>query len=804
MQRPRLLLFALAAAALAVAAGGAWWWLERHPSKKSAEELAAELGVTGGKPIVDMEIVESYCDEASLRLLDWCDELRGGKFDDRGGVVSPAFSGRSLALPPESRRVAWPAGVQRLEHDVASAAAVDRAGFLASLGSLLRGWKQLDHVRFDVTRADFVNAPPIAGAIEWRFEVLGDDATGKRRSTTFSGRGELRREQRQWRLARLEPTACESLERAAPLFTLAGAEAGVGHVAPDFDNRSYAWEGAATADVDGDGRLDLFVPDAERAFLYVADPAGGFVDQAERRGLATAAASPTGVVFLDFDNDRDLDLALADESIYEKDGTVHGNAFRLLRRDGAGDDWRYVDVTQEMVGELRSWFTTIAVLDVDGDGWLDLFLSTYGDLARVRNNKWTYADNAPHNVLLRNVGGRKFEDVAKASGLDATQWTLAAAAADFDQDGDDDLYVANDYGPNQLYVNDGKGRFTDRAEEQGVLDVGFGMSVTFGDLDNDGVLDLYVANMCAVEGDRILARLKLDHAQLHGMDDVARGNSLFLRRGDRFERMPAAYGATQGRWGWASQAADLDNDGRLDLACVNGFISRTTWGDIRSLTWRQMVASTVDAEAEPSVRVKQQVNSKQYRQSQFHLMWKEGWSYAGRERDKVWLNTGSGFVDVSDVSGADSPGDGRALLAADFDDDGDVDLFCHEMQRTRHLLFRNDVDRAAGRFVKVQLEAKSRHWSAVNAQVTAAFGATRCAQTLAIGNGYVSCQPYELHFGLGDAASATLEVLWPGGRREGFGTVAAGTRVRLVEGEGVARPLPLLPRPMVRPPPENR
>ncbi len=796
MGRARLLLLLLVLTA--AGGGGAWWWRQRQTRAKSAEELVAEIGATQGQPIVDMEIVETFCDEAAMRVLLWCEQLEKQDFSDRDGVLAPGFAGTSLALPPEHARHAWPGGVTRIEHAVTGAAKVDRAGLLASLKELLGSWRHLDEVRLDFTRADFTNGPPLTGAIQWRLTVIGDDGAGKRRSSTAIGSGELRRENRKWCLSRLELGSFESLERERAMFTEVGAAAGVELITPDFDNYSYAWEGAATADVDGDGRLDLFVPANDRSYLYLAAAEGGFVEQASRRGLDNAS-SPTGVAFFDFDNDHDLDLVLGDESWIDKDGAVRGHPLRFLRRDGEGDDWRYVDVSSELAGELRDWFTTLVILDIDGDGWLDVFLCTYGDLARVRNNKWTHADNAPRNALLRNVEGKRFENVTESAGITITQWALAAAAADWDQDGDDDLYIANDYGPNQMFVNDGRGHFTDRAAELGVLDVGFGMSASFGDLDNDGRLDLYVANMCAVEGDRILARLSLKPEQLHGMDDVARGNSVFLQRDGRFERMPKSFGATEGRWGWGSQPCDLDLDGRLDLVCVNGFISRTTPGDIRSLTWRQMVASTVDAAQEPSIRVSQQVNSKQYRLAQYNLMWKEGWSYAGRERDKVWLRGDDGFLDVSDVSGADSEGDGRALLAADFDDDGDLDLFNHEMQRTRHRLFRNDLGDPAGRFVKVRLEAKSRHWSAVNAQVIATVAGRPCSQTLGIGNAYLSCQPYELLFGTGGASEAQLEVVWPGGKRESFGSVAAGSRVRLVEGTGTVERLPALTRALVRP-----
>ena len=198
-----------------------------------------------------------------------------------------------------------------------------------------------------------------------------------------------------------------------------------------------------------------------------------------------------------------------------------------------------------------------------------------------------------------------------------------------------------------------------------------------------------------------------------------------------------------------------------------------------------MVASTVDAELEESVVAEQAVNSDSYLGLHSAQMFREGLSFSGFERDVLFYGArdaggGLAFADLSDLSHADSPGDGRAAVAADLDDDGDLDLFVHEIQRERHRLFRNDA--APGGFVKVRLRATSGQYEAVGATVVARAGGREVAQVLSRGAGFVSCQAPELVFGLGDAPAAELRVRWPGGALESFGSVAAGARVPEFDG----------------------
>lgn len=167
-------------------------------------------------------------------------------------------------------------------------------------------------------------------------------------------------------------------------------------------------------------------------------------------------------------------------------------------------------------------------------------------------------------------------------------------------------------------------------------------------------------------------------------------------------------------------------------------------------------------------------------------MYRQGLSFNGNERTRLFLNAGEeGFLDLSDVSGADSPLDGRALLAADFDDDLDVDLFAHNIQRERHNLFRNDM---AGRSsIKLRLRATKSQYEAIGASVVINAGGVRSAQLTTRGGGFASCQAPELIFGLGQAKDASVEVHWPWGAVESFGRVAAGSRALLVEGTGEAK-----------------
>ena len=238
----------------------------------------------------------------------------------------------------------------------------------------------------------------------------------------------------------------------------------------------------------------------------------------------------------------------------------------------------------------------MAAADYDNDGDLDIYVTAYGrgrDAASGAQGfeatspiPYNDANNGGRNILLANHGKFRFADVTEAAGLDEnnSRWSFAAAWEDYDQDGDADLYVVNDFGRNCLYRNDG-GKFRDIAAEAGVEDMAGGMSAAWGDANGDGKMDIYVGNMYSAAGNRVTYQRKFDAsrkaADTPAMQRMARGNSLFEQEEEgSFADASDMAEVTMGRWAWSSGFADLNNDGWEDLVVANGYLSNPKTDDL--------------------------------------------------------------------------------------------------------------------------------------------------------------------------------------------------------------------------------
>ncbi len=339
----------------------------------------------------------------------------------------------------------------------------------------------------------------------------------------------------------------------------------------------YGHQGVSVGDFDGDGWEDLYIaqPAGLPNRLYRNQRDGTFVDSTEWSGLGVLDTTG-GSLFLDADNDGDLDLVVVTSQeilIFENNGKG-----RFERRQNTGLEVRHREGGASIA---------CAAADYDSDNDLDLYCVSYvfwaGAGARPHSSyPYPYhdANNGAPNMLLRNEGNFKFSDVTGASRLDVNnrRFSLAASWADYDADGDPDIYVANDFGKNNLYQNQGDGTFRDVATEAGVEDIGNGMSVTWEDYDGDGRIDLYVGNMWSAAGNRLAEQSGFGGSASVDLRAtyrrMARGNSLFRNLGNgRFEDQSLESNTYFGRWSWSSQFIDYDSDGREDLYVSNGFVT---------------------------------------------------------------------------------------------------------------------------------------------------------------------------------------------------------------------------------------
>ena len=336
--------------------------------------------------------------------------------------------------------------------------------------------------------------------------------------------------------------------------------------------------GIVVGDLDGDQLDDVLLLQPgglpNRVFRHNVD--GTASDVSSQLGLDVLDFSRSALI-VDLDNDGDQDV-------------VVGLAWALLAFENKGPRKFHMHPPIASHGQVHS----LSAVDYDRDGDLDVYVcGRYSDGALSSEQKILGlplpihdANNGGPNTMFRNDGSFEFLDVTREVGLDKNnrRFTLAAAWEDYDNDGDQDLYVANDFGRNNLYRND-DGSFTDIAASAGVEDIGPGMSVTWSDVNGDGFADLYVSNMFSSAGSRITSQSQF----MHGVDPTtrsmvrrfARGNSLYINSGDgKFRDATLSAGVNVGRWAWSSNFMDLNNDGLDDLVVANGFITADNPDDL--------------------------------------------------------------------------------------------------------------------------------------------------------------------------------------------------------------------------------
>src|ERR1051326_4128124 len=253
----------------------------------------------------------------------------------------------------------------------------------------------------------------------------------------------------------------------------------------------YGPAGVSAVDYDNDGWYDIFFADGQRPRLYHNNGDGTFTDVTVAAGLPDSMPGVNVGIFADFDNDGYKDLFLGCF-------TARSRLFRNVPDPQDPSRRKFVEVTDTsgITKKGDGDFVVVAAAgDYNNDGLLDICIGRYLDPRKNLPTTLFYTRNGEGNTLLRNDGNFHFTDVTKQAHINETGLTLGVAWADYDGDGLADVYVANDFGRDTLLHNNGDGTFTDVSKETGAFDPGYGMSATWGDIDNDGKLDIYVSDV---------------------------------------------------------------------------------------------------------------------------------------------------------------------------------------------------------------------------------------------------------------------------------------------------------------------